>query len=133
MREGNRANILLVELLLVILFFMLSMTTIVELFGAARVKSRHALATNSAVLEAQNLAERLYVEDDAAAELSRSGFAEMGESWVLTEKDYTLEAVINEETQESGTLRVVTITGKMGDKELFSIPSSRYIPREVAQ
>ena len=39
MREGGRANALLVELLLVILFFMLSATTIVELFAGAKHKT----------------------------------------------------------------------------------------------
>ena len=132
MKESNRANILLVELLIVILFFMLSMTTIVELFGTARVKSRHAQAVNSAILEAQNLAERLYVEDDANAELVRSGFSEEENAWVREEEGYTLRAQVAEEAEETGTIRIVTITANQGDTELFSIPASRYIPGEVA-
>ena len=129
----SKATLTLMEQTVMLLVFALAAALCVRIFVYADQTSRRYEARDRAVLEAQNLAERLYAEDDAAAELSRSGFAEMGESWVLTEKDYTLEAVINEETQESGILRVVTITGKMGDKELFSIPSSRYIPGEVAQ
>ena len=51
MKHSNRANSLLLELLLVILFFMLASVTLVEMFGAARGKSNEARAIGSALLE----------------------------------------------------------------------------------
>ena len=70
MREGGRANALLVELLLVILFFMLSATTIVELFAGAKHKTVQARATSEAIMEAQNIADDLYGADDPDAVLN---------------------------------------------------------------
>ena len=49
MREGHRANALLVELLLVILFFMLGSTTLVQIFADAKHKSMQARAMNVAI------------------------------------------------------------------------------------
>ena len=59
MREGSRANALLVELLLVIFFFMVSAAILAQVFADAKLKSRTAHATNAAMLEAQNIAEDL--------------------------------------------------------------------------
>ena len=42
MREGSRANALLVELLLVILFFMLGASVLVQVFASSRHKSIQA-------------------------------------------------------------------------------------------
>ena len=64
MKEGSRASALLVELLLVILFFMISAAILVQVFANARLKSRTAKATNASMLEAQNIAEDLYAADD---------------------------------------------------------------------
>ena len=48
MKKHSTANILLMELLVVILFFMLCVSTLVEVFGAARSKSIFARAENAA-------------------------------------------------------------------------------------
>ena len=74
MREGHRANALLVELLLVILFFMLGATTLVELFAGAKHKSLQARATNLGIMEAENVADDLYGAEDPDAVLQELGF-----------------------------------------------------------
>ena len=51
MKKHSTANILLMELLVVILFFMLCVSTLVEVFGAARSKSIFARAENAAMLQ----------------------------------------------------------------------------------
>ena len=90
MREGGRANALLVELLLVILFFMLSATTIVELFAGAKHKTVQARATSEAIMEAQNIADDLYGADDPDAVLKELGFSEGDGVWTLEKTEYTL-------------------------------------------
>ena len=71
MKEGSRANALLVELLLVIFFFMISAAILVQVFADAKLKSRTAHATNASMLEAQNIAEDLYAAEDPDAERLR--------------------------------------------------------------
>ena len=132
MREGGRANALLVELLLVILFFMLSATTIVELFAGAKHKTIQACATSTAITEAENIADDLYGTDDPDAVLTGLGFCETDGVWTLEEAEYTLTVTGKEEDTEAGVLRTFTVSATGDGKELFSLPSTRYLPKEVS-
>ena len=132
MREGHRANALLVELLLVILFFMLGATTLVELFANAKHKTLQARATNVSIMEAQNIADDLYGAEDPEAVLQELGFTKNGDSWILEEKEYTLTVTQQEEAAEAGTLRTFTISATGDGKDLYSLPSTRYLPKEVS-
>ena len=132
MKEGSRANALLVELLLVIFFFMLSAAILVQVFADAKLKSRTAHATNYSMLEAQNIAEDLYASDDPDAVLAEYGFASEDGSWVLQKDGYLLKVTFREEETASGILRTYDIAGIEGDKTLLTLPSTRYIPKEVS-
>ena len=132
MREGHRANALLVELLLVILFFMLGSTTLVEIFADAKHQSLQARAMNFAIMEAENISDDLYGADDPDKVLQDLGFTKENDSWILTQKEYTLTVTQKDEETENGVLRKVTIDGKGDGKDLFSLPSTRYIPKEVS-
>ena len=98
-KRHSTANILLIELVLVILFFMLCVSTIVEMFGLARVKSAYAKAENRAMLIVENLEERLAGTEDAEAELENAGFVRQEDGWVLQEENYRIDAVQTEETK----------------------------------
>ena len=133
MKEGSRANALLVELLLVIFFFMISAAILVQVYADAKLKSRTAHATNFSMLEAQNVAEDLYSADDPDAVLAEYGFTANGEEWIAEKDGYLLRAVLKEEKTPSGTLRTYEISGVEGDKTLITLPSTRFIPEEVSQ
>ena len=132
-KKHGTANILLIELVLVILFFMLCVSTIVEMFGAARVKSAWAKAGSQAMLIVENLEERLAASDDAGGELSRQGFVQEEDRWVLREEGYTLTAVESQEKTEAGTLRTVAFSAEQKTgKPLFELPVTHYLPGEVS-
>ena len=132
-KKHNTANILLVELVLVILFFMLCVASIVEMFGLARVKSAYAKAGTQAMLIVENLEERLAGSDDAASELAGEGFTEQDGRWILQKENYTITAETAEEKTEAGTLRTVSFSAeqKLG-KKLFELPVVNYLPGEVS-
>ena len=141
MKEGSRANALLVELLLVIFFFMISAAILVQVFADAKLKSRTAHATNASMLEAQNVAEDLYVAETPDTVLKDYGFIEKDSAWVLEKDGYELRVTILEEETDSGMLRKCDVSGveithdQSGtEKEntLLTIPSTRYIPKEVS-
>jgi len=141
MKEGSRANALLVELLLVIFFFMISAAILVQVFADAKLKSRTAHATNASMLEAQNIAEDLYATDSPAAVLDDYGFAEKDGVWVLERDGYLLRITSREEETDSGVLRTYDVSGveithdQSGteqEKVLLTLPSTRYIPKEVS-
>ena len=132
MREGGRANALLVELLLVIFFFMIGATTLVELFADAKHKTMQARATNVAIMEAENIADELYGSDDPEVTLRELGFVEKDGAWTLEKDEYTVSVTRKDEETEVGLLRVFTISGTGDGKDLFSIPSTKYVPKEVS-
>ena len=59
MKERSRANTLLIELLLVIFFFMCSAGILVQVFANAKLKSKEAHVINASMLEAEKIAEEL--------------------------------------------------------------------------
>ncbi len=132
MKEGSRANALLVELLLVIFFFMIAAAILVQVFADARMKSRTAYATNAVMLEAENIAEDLYVAENPDEVLENYGFITEGGEWTLKRDGYLLKVTPREEETESGILKNYDISGLDGDKVLLTLPSTRYIPKEVS-
>ena len=132
MKEGRRANALLVELLLVVFFFMISAAILVQVFADARLKSRTAHATNASMLEAENIADELYAAKDPDAVLADYGFAAEDGGWVLQKDGYLLKVTLREEETEAGTLRTYDVSGIEGENILMTLPSSRYIPKEVS-
>lgn len=132
MKEGGRANALLVELLLVIFFFMISAAILAQVYADAKLKSRTAAAANSAMLEGQNIAEDLYGSDDPDAVLAEYGFTNQDGVWTLEKKGYVLKVTPKVEETDSGTLRTYEVAGIEGDRTLITLPSTRYIPKEVS-
>ena len=133
MKEGSRANALLVELLLVIFFFMISAAILVQVFADAKMKSRTAYATNAAMLDAQNIAEDLYAAENPDDVLESYGFTGENGEWLLHKDGYLLQVILRETETDSGVLREYDIAGIEGEKTLLTLPSTRYIPKEVSR
>lgn len=132
MKDGSRANALLVELLLVIFFFMIAAAILVQIFADARMKSRTAYATNASMLEAENIAEDLYHAEDPESVLTSYGFTADEGGWVLQKDGYVLKVIVREEETDAGILRSCDVSGIEGEKTLLTLPSTRYIPKEVS-
>ena len=132
MNERSRANTLLIELLLVVFFFMLSAAILVQVFANAKLKSRTAKAINASMLDAQNIAEELYHTDDPDAVLNAYGFTAQGDGWELHKDGYLLKVTQHTETTDSGILRTYEISSAEGDNTLIMLPSTRFIPGEVS-
>jgi len=141
MKEGSRANALLVELLLVIFFFMISAAILVRVYGDAKLKSRTAHATNYSMIEAQNVAEDLYAAENPEEKLAEYGFTAEGDGWSLQKDGYLLKVTVREEETASGVLRTYDVSGveithnESGEKKeniLLTLPSTRFIPKEVS-
>ena len=132
MKNGNRANALLMELLIVILFFMFAATTLVEIFGMARQRSRRAESAAAALLEAQNAAETLYDAEDPVLWLRENGFSEQDGAWILDSGEYLLRVTEQTEETEAGWLRTVNVGAEIEGESLFTLPSVRYTEKEAS-
>ena len=137
MKEGSRANALLVELLLVIFFFMICSAILVQVFADARHKSIQAKAASESLAEGQNCAEALYAlgedenpEDWLLREYGQEGFRTIEDGkWALEREDYTLYITVAEpEKTECGELRTFYISAEGDGKDLYTLPSTRYLP-----
>ncbi len=132
MKNGSRANALLMELLIVILFFMFAAMTLVQIFGMSRSRSRQAMATNDAMLEAQNTAETLCDAEDTESVLTEMGFTRNGEAWTLENGDYTLVVTEMLEETKAGVLRNTRVDAVYGEETVISLPATRYLEKEAA-
>lgn len=76
MVKHNRQNTLLMEILIVVLFFALCSTVILNVFVGAHNQSARAGAQADALIAAQSLADRLYAAGRTRKDaLRQSGFA----------------------------------------------------------
>jgi len=138
MKTGNRANILLVELLIVVLFFMLGSTVLVRVFGEAYLESRRAGYITEATAEAQNTADLIMTSEDPGDALGKLGYnpssepsdesGNYDEIWVRGNENYSLTVRILRETAVSGTLLRAEIEASGNDgTEYVSLPAVRYM------
>lgn len=127
----QKGNTLLLELVVVILFFALSQAIVLQVFAKAQTLNREAQVTNLAVMRAEDAAETLAVSDDAEGTLLALGFTATDDGYLCTSGDgYRLVATLSRFTQPSGELTTVEIHAYRGATELFTLPAVRY--REVS-
>ena len=131
MGKGNQLNTLLVEIMIAVLFFALSSTVVLETFVVTRNQSRLAGVYNEALMEAQNIADKLYSSDDVEKTLTESGFTRDGGVWVFTEEVYDLRVTVVEENTAAGTLMCAEVSAMHQDESILTLPSLRYTQGEV--
>lgn len=127
MRRHNRSNALLVELLIVIMFFMLSATILLRVFAASRLQSDKAGLLGEALTRAQNVAEQLYAAEDGEKALSEMAFVPFGDGWTLEADGYTLSVMPTSEQTAAGQLLNYAVQAVSGEETLFTLPVSRYV------
>ena len=136
MGSRNRSNVLLVEILIAVLFFMLSATVLVQVFATARNLTVRAGVETRALAEAQNVAEALYAADDPEAALEEMSFRLSHGAWSREDDDFTLYVESGEAPAEAGVMWTGTVRAfyrsrnvnqaRQEDEELFSLPCARY-------
>ncbi len=126
MKSGNRSNALLVELLIVVMFFMLSSTVLLQVFSTARNQSAMSGTLNQALNEAQSVADRLYAAQDAESLLTEMGYTQEEGLWRLPGDDFDLTVTVSLETQPFGELRRYQVQAVSGEQTLVDLPAARY-------
>lgn len=132
--SGSRSQrTLLVEIMIAVLFFALCATVLLKTFATAHEYSDRAGVDSAALLEAQDLAERLYASADPAALLVGCGFAEADGLWRRDGGDCSLEVELATEAAPAGALRTARIRALRGGEAIVELPCARYVPREAVQ
>ena len=135
MKSGNRSNVLLVEILIAVLFFMLSATVLVRVFVTARNMTVRSGVESVAIAEAQNVAETIYAADDIDQALAGMQFRGASGAWNKDCGDYSLVVYGESQPTEAGELWTGTVSAfyrqgvqtveSLGAGELFSLTCTR--------
>ena len=126
MKSGSRSNALLVELLIVVMFFMLSATVILQVFSTARNQSRRAELMTQALTSTQNVADRLYMAGDVGAALEEMGFQSGDGVWTMDEAEYTVTVTGIENEGNPGEILRLQVQASEGGSPLVTLPVARY-------
>ena len=111
MNGKKQGNAMLTEILLVIFFFLLSCSLLLQIFFAAGRMSREAETLSDATLQAQNLADSLYAAADPEGFLEAEGFAsEDGETWTLAQAGFEMSVALRREAVAGGIFRHQSVT-----------------------
>lgn len=136
MRNRNRSNVLLVEILIAVLFFMLSATVLVRVFVTSRNLTVRSGVEAKALVEAQNVAEALYAAGDPEELLAEMEFGSSHGAWSKDYGDFSI--YVTGEMKQSGVgllwdgavsafYKVRLPDAKRAeDEELFTLPCVRY-------
>jgi len=130
--KNYKGNMLLIELVIVILFFALSQVVIVQVFAQTHKKNLDTARLNKSMVFAANILERLCNEKNPDGALLREGF--MGQGGVYTHTkmpEVDFFANVSRLQQPSGELVSVELTAKQEDAVLFTLPSVQYFTEEV--
>jgi hypothetical protein len=136
MNNKNRSNVLLVEILIAILFFMLSATVLVQVFVTSRNLTVRSGVETRALAEAQNVADALYAADDVEALLTDMDFTFSHGAWTRAYEGFTLYVQGGHTQLEGGELWEGSVRGfymqrnanqqRQQDEEMFELPCARY-------
>lgn len=136
--SSNRSNVLLVEILIAVLFFMLSATVLIRVFVASRNMTVRSGAETAALSDAQNVAAAIYAADDVEASLQDMGFILSHGAWSRASEDgsYTIYVDGGETPTEAGSLWTGSVrafyslrnadAARQEDEELFALKCTRY-------
>ena len=131
MGKGNQLNTLLVEIMIAVFLFACSSTVVLRTFVVTRNQSREAGIYDTALMEAQNIADRLYASADYEVVLEQAGFTRDEQGWTLAQEDYDLRVTTAQETTSAGVLLRAEVIALHRDEALLTLPCVRYLPGEV--
>ena len=126
MRSQNHSNALLVELMIIIAFFMLSATMLMQVFSAAKKQGDKADMLNRALTDAQNIAEVMYASDNSEEALAGMGFVCEDGIWIMAEDETIAMVTLEEEESGAGVMEKQYIRILKDDEELIALPGAKY-------
>lgn len=135
MNGTRKPNTMLVELVIVILFFAISASVILQLFVAAGSRSAQSTTDSAALLMAEDFAERFAASKlPADAFLEADGFTQEGETYARNAEagNRTVTLTVSGADEETGAGVLDTLHLAVYDKEraVLTLPVSRYLPKE---
>ncbi|MDO4546790.1 MAG: hypothetical protein Q4D04_01690 [Clostridia bacterium] len=130
MSSKTRSNALLMEILLVVFFFLLSATVLMRLFLSVHEQSRDAGRLNSAVVMAQNWLERARAGDEGGQTLIDGGFSLNDGQYRLEGEDgVCLVMELDEQPRPAGMMVNARARAMVGDEPIYEVETGWYVSR----
>lgn len=136
MGNKNKTNVLLVEILMAVLFFMLSALVLVRVFATSKNMTVRSGVETAALTSAQNVAETIIASDDPDAALADMQFVSYHGAWTRDYGEYTLYVNGETEPTDAGELWDGEVAAYINQKNanlaepqdtlLFSLPCALY-------
>ena len=131
--KNHKGNMLLIELVIVILFFALSQFVIVQVFAETQQRNLNTNRLNQSIVFVENIIERLCNERDPEEILLKANFIKENGIYIHTLLvDVMYRAKVSIEKQTSGELVSVELSAIQGDNILYTIPSVQYFTKEAS-
>jgi len=131
MRRRSQGNTLLIELIVVVLFFSIAASISLGVFVQARRSEQRTALRQQAQLTARNLLSEAETRPDTETLLTGKGFTAQGDgAYVLAEEQLTWTARTDRHQQPGGTLITLTVQAetKAGDEILAPESGCCYFP-----
>lgn len=122
----QRSNALLVELLIVIMFFMLASTLLMEVYAKSHSLSMKAEAIAEAVVDVQNVADSLYLSEEPDQLLASMGFVEQDGVYVLPRDSYEMRVTVGEEALATGTMHLREVQVIYENEPMITLPVNHF-------
>lgn len=143
-RISVQVNSFFIEIILVILFFAISVTVTLQLFVAANNRAQQSSDLSVAVIQAENIAEQVFSlssPDQLPASLQTArqetdGTYRIGydKEWKQTDSDprYVVNVALKKTPSAGGTMvgADITVRRQNGGKEICRLSSAKYLPKQ---
>ncbi|MBQ4640497.1 MAG: hypothetical protein IJB69_08295 [Clostridia bacterium] len=125
-REKNN-NAVLIELVIVLFFFILSFAVLSQVYAGAYVTENKASLRSDALHQARNLNALLMAGEDVQKTYDEAGTV-TDAGLVVSGEGYHLVVHLEQEEKPAGTLFAWTISAQTDGEEMFSLPGAHYVP-----
>lgn len=119
MKKTQGMNALLIELVIVLFFFVLSFTVLAQVYAYAYRTEKTAALQNEALFEARNITARLRSADNPEEMLLSWAGEKTEEGYYLEREGYRLLVTCDAEKREAGIFYRMDISALQDDKHLW--------------
>lgn len=135
MKKSQGMNALLIELVIVLFFFILSFTVLAQVYAYAYRTENNTALQSEALFEARNLCARLRVQEDPERFLQAEAAKKTENGYVFACDGYELLVACEPEQMESGIYYRIRVDARQGenllwmpDGEAIFLNASVYVP-----
>lgn len=132
MKKSNGMNALLMELVIVLFFFVLAFTVLSQIYAHAFLTEQKAALKSEALFEAQNVSACLRGAREPRDVLKKQGFELTEAGWQKDFDGFCLQVQVETDEKQTGVCYRAEVEALYQEQTLFVLPASVYV-QEVSR